>query len=206
MAQHNEILEGSLNQVLLSRLAMQGTAPVPALMPEMNAAIVLENDRSEWGYIKRELHSSGWGVQAALAANYSIIRLNNPPSSNVLAVVTLIAVQNAQQTRVLLIPRSVAAGVGVPNLPTPQFSAPTDARVFVLAPTQRTTLALSAGTSAAFYPSSSQLMRLPANGRSEVEIVLCPGSAIDMTGETLNSQQEVLVAWRERRAEPGELG
>lgn len=71
MAVYNAIQEKSLNRVLQQRLTMVGEAPAPALVPELQASLVLESDRPEWRRWKPEWGFSAYVRVAAVAAEFS---------------------------------------------------------------------------------------------------------------------------------------
>ncbi len=62
---YNELQEGSYNELLSRRFSMKISSPASALVPEVGPSIVVENDRFEWGFLKRE---NAYGVTAFQAA------------------------------------------------------------------------------------------------------------------------------------------
>ncbi len=86
---YNEMQDGSYNELLSRRFNMKISSPASALVPEVGAGIVVENDRFEWGFIKRENHYSLNGGSAAVVGQKSWVRLSNL-SFSAIAVLTSI--------------------------------------------------------------------------------------------------------------------
>lgn len=87
MALVNEVLVGRPNAILHKLLNMKEGAPSPQLSPDLQAVLVLENDRPEFKFLGGETLGMGFGDAAAGAANYSHVGLINPVGSGVLVVV-----------------------------------------------------------------------------------------------------------------------
>jgi len=85
----NEISDkGGLTQVLMRRLNMTGSAPAPALMPEISPTLVLEAERPEWSYYKAETLFARYAAEGGGGANYTSMFLQAP--AGMLLVVTSI--------------------------------------------------------------------------------------------------------------------
>lgn len=89
MSEFNEVLEGSLNQILIRRLAMQGQSAAPAVAPELFPVLTLENDRPEWGLLKGEQLCGSAAVRAGAVGEYAWSALNlHTDFDSMVAVVT----------------------------------------------------------------------------------------------------------------------
>lgn len=204
MAEFNEILEGSLNQVLSRRLAMQGNAPAPALMPEVAPVLVLENDRPEWSFLKREAWAWGIGNAPANAGLRSGVKLTNPTGSGAIIVLkrSLVWCQAVCQFRRV-------PGVGAAPGPNVGTSAPEDLRYPSPAPGINTVGHVSWEHLPAPLAETIQVLDVQGptvNYVVDHNVVLPPGSTVSWWGAANNFQVVVSFQWYERRALPGELG
>lgn len=203
MAIWNEILEGGLNQLLAKRLGMQVGSPTPAVSPEMQASLVLENDRPEWSYYKQELLMSGRAAVAAVAAQFSFVALSNPANSNVLCVVTEVRTRLGASNGFMRLRNFTAAGA-------PATPSVRDGRQIAPFPSTaaRGACNLTAGTAAAaspepvlWYPQAT-LLDIWENA-----IILRPSQQLEIIHEVaFTALPDVGMTWRERGANSGELG
>lgn len=91
MAIYNQIQERGLNAVIQRRLNMTGDAPAPALVPELGAQLVLENDRPEYRRWKEERFFSMFIDIAAVAGEFGSAWVL--PVANAVMVITQIRVE-----------------------------------------------------------------------------------------------------------------
>jgi len=194
----NEILEGSLNQLIAKRLGMQVGAPAPAVTPEIGCNITLESDRVEWGYLKGELLCGAQGLAPAVAGNFSQWNLVNPANSGSLFIIERIGWQMSGANGLMYVRPGSAPG----TLITP---AARDSRWNLIRPTATCNVG-----SAAAAPPEAVIDRLWAGAtpsdRRGVDIVLKPNSFLQVQGDVINQSLFCIVQWRERGALPGELG
>ena len=95
---------------------MRGADVTPGrdLLPDLNAAFILESDRPEWAFLKGERLWAGATSQAAAVAQLGQHRIGNPVNSNMICVIEGIAcLQTAGNDRFEL---RFDAVVGVPAL------------------------------------------------------------------------------------------
>lgn len=198
----NEILEGGLNQALAKRLGMQTGSPSPVIMPEMGAALVLENDRPEWAWLKQDIYCSARSSQAAVAAQFTIAALCNPTGSGIVAVVELIETTPAASTGLIKV-RDGGAVAG-----TLVTSAVRDARGIPIGGTARGACVMTVSTLAGATPEAA-VAWFPASASYAFAqpIVLRPGSHVLVELATANiASNSVAFHWHERAGLPGELG
>lgn len=205
MAVFNEILTGTLSNVLAKRLGMQTGTPAPSLAPEIMPTLSLEVDRPEWHYLAGSTLASGFGNVPATVGNLSTVRLNNPANSNVIIVVEQLQSLCTASAEIRLYP----ARSSPPTLLAQQASSPSDTRILQksTAPTRNTVGLLSQDAIAAASPGGFVAGRLFAaiSNPLRVSFILAPGSALDIQCATANTALQCAVWWRERAAVSGEL-
>lgn len=201
MAIWNEILEGGLNQLLAKRLAMQTGSPTPSISPELGAGLILENDRSEYGYIKGELLAAGRSGASAVVGQFGYVGVTNPANSGILATVERINWQFGASHGFVKARALTLAGA-------PVTSGVRDTRWMPNVGTARPVCVVSAGTTAAAAPEPVLDYLFPTNyGERTTEYVLRPGTHLLVELEVANIVlPTVTFVWRERMAAPGELG
>lgn len=204
--QFNEILEGSLNQILTRRLAMQGAAPSPALMPEVSPTLVLENDRPEWQYLANGKLMMANAFVAAAVGNPGQVLLKNPAGSGALVVIERFDAQSVSATEVYRVAGATASFVtralGYPR----DFRYPYDVSGTGL--WLGGALEVSLTNAFAALPAGALLgmRRYPsATAFTELDLILPPGTAALLSVQTVNTAADFNIFWRERRAEQGEL-
>lgn len=119
-----EIGVGRYGDMLRRLLGMRGTSLTPGrdLLPDLNAAFVLENDRPEWAFLKGERrYIGGTGIFAA-ALEFAEFIVINPIDSGVISVVTeLLVVNRSSAARVEIRVEGLARFTTVGNVrPTDQ--------------------------------------------------------------------------------------
>lgn len=87
-----EIGVGRYGDMLRRFLGMRGTDLTPGrdLLPDLNAAFVLENDRPEWAFLKGERRYVGSHSVTSAVAQFAEFLVLNPIDSGVISVVTAI--------------------------------------------------------------------------------------------------------------------
>lgn len=203
MAIFNEILTGSLANILSKRLGMQTGSPSPSLAPEVMPVIALEVDRPEWSALGYEARCGGSISVAAAAGFFSGFRLINPTGSNTLAVVEMFQVQSAAVVTVETYQQQLPLLIG-----TAGTSTPLDTRLPSGAVTKNSVCSLS-GDNTGFVPAiaGKRVWRVPANSLDPISlpIVLKPGTSIEFAGATVNTLVAGGIYWRERALVQGEL-
>lgn len=201
MAEWNEVLEGSLNQLIAKRFGMQAGSPSPLVAAEIFPVVVLEDDRVEYGFMKREVLGAARCVQGATAAVISNAMLRNPPNSGVIVTVLGFEMQTASNIDVLANYSDVA------NYATLDAGLPRDLRFGAPAPTNNTVAVPSHDATNAVPAGAKALFRFAANptGFQRVELILGPGTSVEVRTVSVNTSLVVNWIWRERTAQPGEL-
>lgn len=197
-----QISESGLGQLLTKRLTTPGNAVAPAVAPELMPMIGLEVDRPEWGFLKGELRYGAYvSVAAAGAGQYARIYLRNPSDSRL--IITLEQFSPGASTGVLLA-TFFPDGLITPTLATQTRGRPRDTRqrrgaasgALVEYGTDGTPDP-SAGAFTVHYQLTTEYFKQP--------IVIAPGGALEMLYQVVNTAINVVLQWRERPAEPGEL-
>ncbi len=190
---YNEMQEGGYNEVLSRRFNMKISAPAPALVPEVGAGIIVENDRFEWGFLKRENAYSLQGFQAAVVGQKSFVRLSNI-SSNTIAVIDSLTLN----TGTLLWARSTIVGAlgGVGLNPRP-----TDFRN-----RQSSALQCALGTTVGDPVNEGVIGEQLNVGHRPLNLVIAPNSELMFWQFTVNATLALTVTYRERSVSSSELG
>src|SRR5882762_127110 len=195
----NEILVGRFNRSLQKAFGIKGSPPVRQLGGEITPAVQIasgiENRYLEaWN---RWLMGSGIGPVAAIN---STLRLRNPLGSNIIAVIEKATFSESVNDLLRI-------GFVVTNADLGVFAVNAANRVDPRQQSVGPNLIIS--TTAALQGSliSSYIVALTANVAYELiqdsdhQIPLLPGSAIDFWANTVNTQLNASVLWRERYLE-----
>jgi hypothetical protein len=207
MAIYNEILTGRYARALQKLFSMKGPVPMKQLSGELMTVLPIF-----WGAEARYLE--GWGLYgffgsvAAVAANISGHNLRNPVGSNVIAVFTKISVYPAAGAAGRAL---VSVGVSAADLVTPISLANValDSRGPVNAPSliytqQNTTPTIASLNNTLFVGNQNATVPQDAILQDDQEFPLLPGSALRVTGDTVNQTVQVALWWRERFLEESE--
>jgi len=197
----NEILEGSLNQLISRRLGMQGGSPAPAVTPELGCGLVLENDRPEWSWLKGENLLSARGGAAAVAAQFGFCSISNPPNSGIICTVERIVWQSlASNMFVKMLPLGSETG-------TPVNPGVRDGRWRQGISTARGACNITAGTTPAASPETVlDYLHANANDSRGTAYILRPNQSLRVECEVANIVlANITFVWRERGANSGEL-
>ena len=199
----NEINAGRYNRLLQRLISIKGGPPAATLAGDVLSCLVLEQDAQEWPYLQgiRVLASSG--LQVANVGAVSRFRFRNPANSGVLALIdqiwycvgTLISGVELRNY-----------GTSSSNLTNIATSRARDMRANDPTPNNAGACTLSfeaAAASGVVIYQSGALANVPY--LLEPRMVLPPGSAIELAGNTANVQLMMSIWWRERQAEEGEL-
>lgn len=202
MAIWNEILEGTLNQLLAKRLGMQTGSPAPSVSPELQGSLVLESDRPEYSALKGELLAGARSAQAAVAAQFSFAALSNPTNSGLIVTVLRTMVTPAASVALYRV-RPVGSVAG-----TPVNTQVRDTRWIQGSGSARAAATMTVGTVAALglevpfaWSNSATFFDL------DEAVILRPGSSLVVELAAANVDLvNCTFLWRERAALPGELG
>jgi hypothetical protein len=203
MARYNEILVGRINRGLQKYFGIKGDAPVPQLAGDVGIAHALFNG-AENRYLE------GWNRYGTVlaagapgAGNRIGLRIRNPLTSNVIAVMEKMAYANTaaavdgpfitlQTTNVDL---NVAAGA--PRSMDKRYSG-------------NSSMVTSVQNNAAADANTIWQAQMPANTMVEAiwfenqELPLLPGDAYSMYSGVLNQGGQITFFWRERFLEESE--
>jgi len=207
MAQYNEILAGRFNRAMQKHFAMKGPASVNELssiiQPNYNFAGGNENRYLEaWDRFAR-------GIQVGpVAAQNNGIRIRNPVGSGVIAVVESIFLSEltAVLQLVSLLGQFATAQTLVDLAAVVNTYYVPDSRG-----RQGASCILSDQNNSPGLPAPIFNVVLAASTNLELidtiddQLVLLPGSAIEVTSNTVNHQLNCTFAWRERALEESEL-
>lgn len=204
MARFNEILVGRYNRFLQKFLSMKGGPPAPQLASEMMATWSLFHGR-ENRYLE------GWEtfwittLVGAVAAQNSAVRLRNPTTANIIAVLERVSFWEsvADQATGLAIRHGVQAtdfgtSVSLFNTRMDPRGRPSSALIM-----SKANNVAAGGNNPAQFP-------LPVTTLADLiltdvqEVVLAPGDAIDFITGAVNTLLFVNLLWRERFLEDSE--
>lgn len=195
MSIFNEMQAGGYNEVLTRRFALQGAAASPALVPEVGAGLVIENDRPEWSYLMGEnLFSHQVTVAAAVGFNSSVA-LISPASSSTIVVVKRIIATGTGTLALRLLRRGDTSG---PALNFSRYGLPRDGRF-----SGASSSALYVQNAAAVTATAQVLNALSTS--EEQPWILKPGDTLLGWNVTANQAISMTYFWTERQAAPGEL-
>lgn len=210
MARFNEILVGRYNRFLQKFLSMKGGPPAPQLASELSATWALFHGRENRYLEAWNTFAARFGVNA-VAAQDTVIRFRNPVGSNVIAVV-----------------ESMRAWFTVANTEYDYDFSPTDQPALSATNTPASfdnrfqppgtgnngaqcTISGSTNIGAAGFVSFADLIKGLVNDLTDEyinfenqEIVLAPGSALQLRTLTLNVGVTFSIRWRERPLEESE--
>jgi hypothetical protein len=209
MAQLNEILVGRFNRGLQKLFGIKGQAPVATLAPEIMPTLTLLN-----GVENRYLE--GWNrlglylTITAGAATGSLLRIRNPITSNVIAIIEKMTVANNTAAAAQYnIRHGNANNADAATLNTPSPTQRWDSRG-----NPSTALSVSSNSGSATTPTSPGITKaitcLAVNVAWEFincedqEMTLLPGDCLDVFMNTQAVALDVAWFWRERQLEESE--
>jgi hypothetical protein len=209
MAIFNEILTGRYNRALQKLFAIKGSAPVRQLAGEVVPSIVIFNG-VENRYLENWDRFGLYLTITAGAATNSLLRIRNPITSNVIAIIEKMAIANntaAPQQYNIRHGNADASNAAVVN--TPAATQRWDSR-------GRAGTALIVSTNAGSVASppspgvSKDITVLPINqawqfiNDENQEMILLPGDALDVFMGNPAVILDVAWTWRERALEESE--
>ncbi len=201
MALYNEILVGRFNRFLQKHLGMKGGPPSPQLAGDIQPQLALHSDNENF-------YLEGWesfGVAPLQVAGGLIlneIRLRNPTTSNVVALLQMIRVTANAVCRY-----DLQYGQPGADLPTAQTVRSLDTRgrpaSSLICTTDQPAAQSQIGQNigSAFLAANNSLDWVVTE---EQRIVLLPGSALQLSCQTVNTTTIPTLHWRERYLEEGE--
>ncbi len=206
MALQNEILVGRFNRALQKLLGIKGGPPAPQLSPEFSPRIGVptgQEDAYLWGY---DLFA-GVAVKAAVALQFSEIRMRNPVGSKVAIELVRMNVINGVTADPGLQVRFAAQGFNLDDATLlPGLPVQLDAR--------SSRLASSAIFSTGLVGFGTAILNFVLPSGGEVDLVgppekgflpLLPGTGIQVIGSVVNNALTLSFMWRERPMEESEL-
>jgi len=169
---------------------------------EIRAAVILQNDRPEWGFVGQELWCGGANNQPGVAATRALIGLRNPRGSNVLAIIDGIGIADGAAT-IMISGRVVPPRIADAGRPTPTSTipgTPRDTRWEAVNQRQATCVVIGATPAALFgfevdrwLPTFQQ--GLPMEG---FRAILAPGADYYLQTDNIASTIGGSFRWRER--------
>lgn len=204
MARYNEILVGRFNRSLQKLMSMKGEPPAPQLATEITPSLQLPLG-TEYRYLESWNRYGFFILSNASVGAFSGIRLRNPATSGVIAVVEKLSFRVGAVEEVNLWLGPVATDLTSVNTNMRRL----DARTGTIA----SALVLSTGTNPpalgalqlAVYDMSSN----PNTDRDYVlfedqEFCILPGDAFQIDGSVLNTAIKMNMQYRERALEESE--
>lgn len=198
MSEFNAVGEGGLNDLLQRRLSVAGGPPSPTVEPAVFPALVLENDRVEWGYLKGEMrYSAGGSLAAGGALTRSSVQLINTTPGN---IVTVERAEMAATGSIFCLAKLVFYGAGLLPVGANRTSVALDSRLRGGASGCRVWEDNTLGAAGGSNLSLSLTGVFPGNP------ILLPGWALWLAPTSDNvAITGYTIQWRERQAEPREL-
>src|SRR6267378_716671 len=208
MAPYNAILVGRYNEYLQKLFGIKGPAPAPQLSGDIQPSIGIF-DGVENRYIQKWNRYGFGGSVGPVAAQANSVRIRNPASSGVLAVLEKFLF-SSQAADTVGGGRILSAGVlPVIDLTVAQTGIKIDLRQG--SGTQsNSALRVSRDTGTSPNTDTVFACNIPANGfvdfilEEQQEIVLAPGDVWQFDNTTVNIRVAVTLMWRERAIEEGE--
>lgn len=201
----NQIGTGALDSLVgrLLNIPQQQGGIIPAVSPELSAALVLELDRPEWCFLKGERCCAGIIDVVGAAAVRSRWRFRNPVNSGALIVIESLGICFPVTTVSTF---NMAIGVATTDRTNIVASVQRDSR----SGTQRGVAVLS-GDNDGLVNLTGTLFEVDVTATVgnitpvNLPIILAPGSHID--GECGQLNQEILanIRWREREIRQYEI-
>lgn len=204
MALFNEILVGRLNRWVQKFYAIKsGTASLTQLLPTVqtvNQVFSGNEDRYLQGWQRHAVTATA----AAVAAQFSVIELRNPPGSGVVAIFEQVFVAVGAASLVqTVVSQTTSDRATIITILNSRYDArgnvPSSALIF------------SKGSAVALAPEGFNQFRGFANTATSLittqnqEITVLPGDQIATFCELVNTQLSVSYVWRERTLESSEL-
>lgn len=191
------------SQLLKRLLEAKGGEPIPELAQELVAALILENDRAEYGHLAdEEIASADLTIAAGGAGNRSQIGVGNPAGSGILVVVE--AITNVFQNGAAgpLTVRGMAMSVA--HTDTKGTFRDSRKRSFTSGVTGANVISKNnAGVSGNALFRITQLTTIYSrNGL----LVISPGFGVWLDTGTDNQSLDASIHWRERALEQAETG
>ncbi len=205
----NEIQDSGISQGIVRRLnIVDVAAPAPSLAPEVFPVYLVAPPSVEDSWLRSELICSGGVETAAVLAEYSATSVLNPATSGILAIIDeiVLTVQVGVGFVDGIVPTSAVLGG------TLVASGARDGRLTPSTTTTQTQCGLYKGGGGAqsFAASGKALAQyfFPAAGTQIISLgyVIPPGYRYDIWCNTTNQLFIATIRWRERRAQPSELG
>lgn len=203
----NGINDWGINQFLQRRLNItDAPAPASTLAPEVMPVVQVMPPSQEDAFLRGERLCAAATAVGALAANYSVVTLFNPVGSGILVLVDDVILNSGSTTFSML---CYLERVQLPTFAT-QGSGVRDSR-WGLA-TNRSAAVFAAGQTATapniawIYFARPQVVAGLAPSRYNLGCVLTPGTMLLLFPEIVNASQNSTIFWRERPAQPSELG
>jgi hypothetical protein len=204
----NDIKRARLNDFLVRLLGLDVGPPAPYVAGEVNPVVQLLNPLDADLRWARGEKQYGATVDVAAGVNFPQVRLRNPSGSGVVVVVELIIAAPGVALRCV-------AGMGalttdLPTLPAAGNYAATDSRAGIVSGTN-----LNRGAANVTSDNNAPTQQPPnvfncsvaAGGcfKYERELILAPGSGLDVWVPTAAATFVVSLGWRERSIDALEL-
>lgn len=204
----NEIQDSGVNELLVRRFnIVDSPGPASTLAPEVMPVVLIAQPSEEEEYLRGVRIAAARAEVGAVVAQYPGIRLANPTGSRTLVIVDdvfLCGLAASQSLDLGIVP------ITTPLNATVTGSGSRDSRIAPSTTPQQTVAAMSVGNGAAtaFATVGKEMFRVSSvlSVLLPIGIVLAPGFSFDMWGLGTGLGFIASIRWRERRAQPSELG
>jgi len=177
-------------------------SPGRDLLPDLNAAFVLENDRPEWGFLKGERRFAGTASEGAVPGDFAQFQIRNPVASGMISVITLMQGHNntagASQFELRLAATEGTRSAGAIGAVDTRWGTGA-ARIATVIESEN----VDALTGTVIFRSSYANRSVPA--LFPFPIVLAPGTSIFVVDILANSISQLSIVGYERALETYEL-
>lgn len=205
----NEIQDGGVNQQLVRRFNITDVAaPAASMAPEVFPVTIVTPPSPEDAFLRQEILAAAGAFQAAVAGEYTHFKLLNVGlGSGNLVIVDRVILWSDLGAGVY-----IGATTGTATLANVHPSGCRDTRIAPTTTGRQTHAVLSSETNVGlpFATAGKRMLYVLTLANTPytvpLDIVLVPGASLDLGLVTANQGLAVSLYWRERRAQPSELG
>ncbi len=169
--------------------------PGRELIPDLNAAFVLENDRPEWAFLKGERLYMGQLILAAVALEFGQVRVRNPFRSGMISIISFMQASDHSGAGRVEIRRGCTLGAQTAGLITPRDGRYGQLQVATIIEGETAPALTGTVTFISHIPLANTIAPIP------VPIVLAPGHDIFVVNPSVNATTAVSIVGYERALE-----
>lgn len=208
MALYNEILVGRFNRALQKLLAIKGPPPVPQLAGEVQPQFAFPLG-AEFRYLESwNLYSDALD-RTGVAAQNNGFQFRNPPTSNIIAVLTKLMMNDTVDQTFNISVGPQTADLLTINASKPSLDARGIGNAALVVSSDHVVVDLASVVGVWSTTRSPNAAGTPGQSFDAIitdldEIPILPGRAVRIITQALNSETRIWVRWRERFLEDSE--